>query len=119
MLVFACNADELEDGDSRPVATAPHVAVFRVDGEYYATQDACSHEHWSLGENGELEGYEVVCPLHMARFDVRDGRPLCLPARAPLTTYPVVVRDGQVMIEIPDDAESATDEHSAELSAAE
>jgi 3-phenylpropionate/trans-cinnamate dioxygenase ferredoxin subunit len=100
--VFACNADELADSRGRPVPTAPHVAVFRVGHEFYATQDSCSHEQWSLGEYGELEGYEVLCPLHMARFDVRDGRALCLPALTRLETYPVLVRNGQVMIEIPD-----------------
>ena len=103
MLVFACNTAELAEGQGRPVPSAPHVAVFRVNDRFYATQDACSHEQWSLGEDGELEGYEVACPLHMARFDVRDGRPLCLPALIGLRTYPVFVRDGQVLIDIPDD----------------
>ena len=106
MLVFACNTAELAEGQGRPVPSAPHVAVFRVNDEFYATQDACSHEQWSLGEDGELDGYELVCPLHLARFDVRDGRPLCLPALTRLKTYRVIVRDGRVMIDMPDDNES-------------
>jgi len=96
--VFAFTVDDLADGEVRPVPEAPHIAVYRVGDEFYATQDSCSHEEWSLGEDGELEGYEVLCSLHMARFDVRDGRALCLPALRGLKTYPVTVRDGQVMV---------------------
>ena len=119
MFVFACNTDELADGDGQPVADAPHVAVFRVNDRFYATQDACSHEQWSLGEDGELDGYELVCPLHLARFDVRDGRPLCLPALSRLKTYPVIVRAGRVLIDIPGDHEYASEEPTAGFSSTE
>jgi nitrite reductase/ring-hydroxylating ferredoxin subunit len=104
--VFAFNTTELADGGARTVPAAPHIAVYRVGDDFYATQDSCSHEEWSLGEDGELEGYEVLCSLHMARFDVRDGRALCLPALRGLKTYPVTVIDGRVMVDI--DAESGT-----------
>jgi nitrite reductase/ring-hydroxylating ferredoxin subunit len=96
--VFACTVDELADGQARVVAEAPHIAIYRVGEEFFATQDSCSHEEWSLGEDGELEGYEVLCSLHMARFDVRDGRALCLPALQGLKTYPVTISDGRVMV---------------------
>lgn len=98
-LVFAFNTTELSDGEARQVPDAPHIAVYRVGDEFYATQDSCSHEEWSLGEDGELEGHEVLCALHMARFDVRDGRALCLPALTGLKTYPVTVTDGRVMVD--------------------
>ncbi len=98
--LFAFNADELTDGAARTVPNAPHIAVFRVDGEFYATQDSCTHEQWSLGDDSDLEGYEVVCPLHMARFDIRDGRPLCIPAVTGLRTYSVTVLNGQVFIDV-------------------
>jgi len=98
-LVFAFDTTELSDGEARRVPDAPHIAVYRVGDEFYATQDSCSHEEWSLGEDGELEGHEVLCSLHMARFDVRDGRALCLPALTDLKTYPVSVTDGRVMVD--------------------
>jgi nitrite reductase/ring-hydroxylating ferredoxin subunit len=107
--VFAFTIDELADGQARPVPAAPHIAVYRVGDEFYATQDSCSHEEWSLGEDGELEGYEVLCSLHMARFDVRDGRALCLPALRGLKTYPVTVSDGRVMVGT--DAENDVADH--------
>lgn len=101
-LIFAFNADELADGQVSQVPSAPHIAVYRVGDDFFATQDSCSHEEWSLGEDGELEGFEVLCSLHMARFDVRDGRALCLPALVGLKTYPVAVTDGRVLVEVVD-----------------
>ncbi|MET7640776.1 Rieske 2Fe-2S domain-containing protein [Streptomyces sp. NPDC005438] len=99
-----CDTGELEDGESLTVApgTIPGVdepvALYRVDGEFFATSDTCTHEKWSLGEEGELEGHEVVCTLHNARFDVRDGRPLCFPAVLGLRRYPTRVAEGQVYV---------------------
>jgi nitrite reductase/ring-hydroxylating ferredoxin subunit len=49
-------------------------------------------------DEGEVEGFEVTCPLHLARFDIRTGRPLCLPATRALPTFPVVVEDGRVYL---------------------
>jgi nitrite reductase/ring-hydroxylating ferredoxin subunit len=98
--LFAFNADELADGTARQVPSAPHIAVYRVDGKFYATQDSCTHEQWSLGEDSDLEGYEVVCPLHLARFDIRDGRALCIPAVIGLRSYPVTVVGGRILIEV-------------------
>lgn len=99
-LTFALNVDDLADGGVCPMPSAPHIAIYRVGDEFYATQDSCSHEEWSLGEDGELEGYEVICSLHMARFDVRDGRALCLPALKALRTYPVSVAGGRVLVDL-------------------
>lgn len=106
-LIFAFTTDELTDGDARQVPSAPHIAVYRVGEDFYATQDSCSHEEWSLGEDGELDGHEVLCSLHMARFDVRDGAALCLPALKPLRTYPVAIVDGRVMVEVDADEDGS------------
>lgn len=75
------------------------IAVYRTEvGEFFATADSCTHEKWSLGEDSDLEGAEVVCPLHMARFDLRTGRPLCLPATVALKTFEVEIDDGKVYV---------------------
>jgi nitrite reductase/ring-hydroxylating ferredoxin subunit len=95
-----CGIDEVPDGKPQRFDTTPPVAVFRVGDEFFATADSCSHEEWSLGEEGELEGYEVLCTLHMARFDVRDGRPLCLPALNPVQTYPVTVVGDELFVDL-------------------
>ena len=55
------------------------IAVFNVDGAFHAIDDVCTHDGGPLAE-GELIGCEIECPRHGARFDVRTGRPLCMPA---------------------------------------
>ncbi|WP_182624410.1 non-heme iron oxygenase ferredoxin subunit [Rhodococcus opacus] len=97
-LIFACNEEDLADGETLRLDAEGGIAVYRVDGEFFATSDSCSHEKWSLGEEGELEGHEVLCTLHMARFDVRTGAPLCFPAVLALKKYRTVVTDGRVYI---------------------
>ena len=97
---FACAADDVEPGSSLTIKGDPAVALFRnVTGEFFATADSCTHELWSLGEDSDLEGNEVICPLHMARFDITSGKPLCFPATVALATYAVEVDgDGSVHV---------------------
>ena len=64
------------------------IAVFNVDGAFYAIDDVCTHDGGPLAE-GELWGCEIQCPRHGARFDVRTGKPLCMPAFEPVTTHDV------------------------------
>jgi nitrite reductase/ring-hydroxylating ferredoxin subunit len=98
--ILACKVEQLSDGESLKVDGDPAVAIHRVDGQFYATDDSCTHEDWSLGEDGDLEGYEIVCCLHQASFDVRTGEVIAFPATAPLKTYPVRVADGEVWVEV-------------------
>ena len=74
------------------------IAIWNVDGSFYATADTCSHEEASLSE-GDLWGEVIECPLHGAQFDVRTGEVLSLPAVFPIATYPVKVEDGAVYVE--------------------
>jgi len=75
------------------------VALYNVDGVFYATQDFCRHKGGSLGK-GELDGGVVICPLHGWRFDVVTGACLTQPHCRKLTLFPTVVEDGRVMVEI-------------------
>lgn len=76
------------------------VAVFKHDdGNFYAVEVWCSHQKVSL-INGDLEDYELMCPLHGACFDVRTGKHLSLPAVKPIASYPVKVEDGKVLVEV-------------------
>lgn len=76
------------------------IVVFNIGGQLYAIDDVCSHDDGPLGD-GELEGMEVVCPRHGARFDVRDGKVTSLPAAIDIAAYPVRVVDGQIEIGLP------------------
>ena len=97
---FACAVNQLGPGESMTLPGTPPIALFRNDeGEFFATADTCTHEEWSLGQDSDLEGNEVVCPLHMARFDIRTGAALCFPATVALQTYEVEVHeDDQVYV---------------------
>ena len=96
---FACLAEDMKKGTTLTIPGDTPIALYRNDdGEFFATADTCSHEQWSLGTDGDLEGNEVVCPLHMARFDIATGRALCFPATAALQTYRVEVEDGKIYI---------------------
>jgi len=77
-------------------------AVCNVDGHYYVVDDTCSHDDGPLGE-GSLEGCAVVCPRHGARFDVRTGQVLQMPAAFPIRAYETRVEGGDVQIRIVND----------------
>ena len=73
------------------------IVVFNIAGHYYATGDVCSHDNGPIGD-GELDGHQLVCPRHGARFDVRSGKALTLPAVEDIPYFPTRVVDGQVEI---------------------
>ena len=76
------------------------VVIFNIAGDVYAIEDRCTHDEGPLGE-GEIEGFEIICPRHGARFDVRDGRALTLPAIEPTRYFPVRIVDNQIEIGVP------------------
>jgi 3-phenylpropionate/trans-cinnamate dioxygenase ferredoxin subunit len=73
------------------------VVIFNLAGDYYAIADVCTHDMGPLGE-GEVEGHQIICPRHGARFDIRNGEVLSLPAVRGVASYPVRVVDGMVEI---------------------
>ena len=98
-----CAASEMSDGDMRRVEVRPPIAIFRVEGEFFATAATCTHMESCLTE-GYLDDDVVECSLHGAKFSVRDGRALALPAMEPLQTFTVEVEGGDVYVEVPEDA---------------
>jgi 3-phenylpropionate/trans-cinnamate dioxygenase ferredoxin subunit len=76
------------------------VVIFNIAGDVYAIEDRCTHDDGPLGE-GELEGFEIICPRHGARFDVRDGQALTLPAVEPTRYFPTRIVDNQIEIGVP------------------
>ena len=101
--IEVCPLDELPPGSLKLVRSGEHsIGVYNLGGEICALEDRCSHDDGALCE-GEWDAEEgvVVCPRHGARFDIRTGKALTLPAYIAVDTYPVTVADGVVRIEIP------------------
>jgi len=73
------------------------VALFHLEGGYFATEDVCTHDGGPLAE-GTLDGEVIECPRHGARFNVRTGAALCLPAVAPVATYDVRIEGDEIQV---------------------
>jgi nitrite reductase/ring-hydroxylating ferredoxin subunit len=71
------------------------------DGNFYAINDVCTHEEFSLSE-GELWGLDVECPQHGSRFNLQTGKVTGLPAVIPAKVYPVSVDNSDIYVEVPD-----------------
>lgn len=99
--IKACSVVDMADGDMLRVETRPPIAIYRVGDDFYATEATCTHMTSCLTE-GYLDGDVVECALHMAKFCVRTGKALSLPATVPLRTFPTVVVDGEVLVNMPD-----------------
>jgi len=94
-----CQASDVSEGQAiKVVRNGKDLAVFHIEGQYYVTDDLCTHGPGSLSE-GLIEGHEVECDFHEGRFDVRTGEPTVPPCMVPLKTYKTKVEDGFVMIE--------------------
>lgn len=94
---------EIEPGHVKRVEIGDEeLAVYNLNGEYYALSDICSHQYALLSE-GEVypANGTVECPLHGSEFDIRTGRALSLPAVAPVPAYAVRVVGDEVQVELP------------------
>jgi 3-phenylpropionate/trans-cinnamate dioxygenase ferredoxin component len=74
------------------------VVVVNLDGEFYALEDVCTHDGGPLGE-GAMDDGQLICPRHGARFDIRTGAALTMPAFEPAPTYEVKIQDGDIYVE--------------------
>ena len=96
--VRVCGSAELLPGEFRVVYDGDTaIAVFNIDGELYAIEDVCTHDGGELA-GGPVEGYEVECLRHGARFDLRTGAALSAPAYEPTAKFPLKVDAGSVFV---------------------
>ncbi|MDR3618517.1 MAG: non-heme iron oxygenase ferredoxin subunit [Paludisphaera borealis] len=101
--VKAASRSELAPGGKKLLdVDGRAIALFRVnDDTYYAIDDVCTHDGGPLAE-GDLEGVEIECPRHGARFDVRTGKVLRFPAIEPVAVHEVELRGDDIYIRIQD-----------------
>lgn len=101
--VRLCGRDELSSGEARRFDIQDlRVALVRIEDDFYAIGDRCSHEDYSLAE-GEVwpEECELECAKHGSTFDLRTGEPCSLPATKSVPVYTVVVEGDDVMLVVP------------------
>jgi 3-phenylpropionate/trans-cinnamate dioxygenase ferredoxin component len=98
--VRVANVTDISDPGKMVVEVDERLIVLcRVGGQYYAIDDVCTHDGGPLGE-GELDDYQIACPRHGAKFDIRDGRALTMPATRPTRSYEVKVEGDGVFIHV-------------------
>ncbi|HLC04201.1 MAG TPA: non-heme iron oxygenase ferredoxin subunit [Anaerolineales bacterium] len=77
------------------------IAVFNIAGAYFAIADVCSHDDGPVAEGEVVMGTEIECPRHGARFDLKTGKALSLPAVVDIPSYPVRVVGDEIQIGLP------------------
>ena len=94
--------EELPPGEVKIVRAGElAIGVYNLDGEYYAIEDRCSHDDGPLAEGDfDVEEAVAICPRHGARFDIKTGRALSLPAYLPVEAFEVFVEDGLVKVRV-------------------
>jgi metal-sulfur cluster biosynthetic enzyme/nitrite reductase/ring-hydroxylating ferredoxin subunit len=92
--------------------------LVRVGDEFYAFEDVCTHDGQPLTD-GPIEGREITCPRHGARFDMATGQPTRMPATEPIATFDVKVSDGAVLVRPKSDSASSESSSSSVSAPAE
>lgn len=101
--LFAAKVADVPDPGKTLVEVADRlVALFHVGGRFYALDDVCTHDDGPLAE-GTLCGYEIACPRHGARFDIRTGRVISMPATKPTIAHDVRVVGDEVQVRLNDE----------------
>jgi len=101
-MIDVCPVAELKPGERRLIEWEDlEIGVFNCDGALYAIEDRCSHDNGPLAE-GELDEDRCTleCPRHGSLFDIKTGRPLTLPAYVPVDTFPVIIEDETIKLEV-------------------
>lgn len=94
-------ASELPNGERLFVELeGKSIVIFNIADQFFAIADVCTHDDGPLGD-GDLEGFNIVCPRHGAEFDVRTGKVMQMPAVVDVPAYPVKVVDGMIQLGLP------------------
>ncbi len=96
--VKAASVGDLAPGEKKLVRLGPErILLANVDGEYYAVDELCPHAY-ALLSRGQLDGDELMCPLHASSFNVRTGQVLSPPCAEDLTVYPVTIEGEDILV---------------------
>ena len=99
-LIELCSESDLDHNESRLFSVGGlDIALFKVEDNFYALDDMCSHGPGSLSE-GYLDGFNIECGFHNGAFDIRTGEVPAPPCMDPVKSYVVCKQDGKVFVEI-------------------
>jgi 3-phenylpropionate/trans-cinnamate dioxygenase ferredoxin component len=102
--IKVARASDLPDPSKRTVEVGDALVVlFHVEGQFSCIDDVCTHDGGPLGD-GPLEGCQIICPRHGARFDIRTGKALTMPATVDVRVHEVKVENGDVFVRLNPDA---------------
>jgi 3-phenylpropionate/trans-cinnamate dioxygenase ferredoxin subunit len=94
-------ASELPNGERLFIEVeGKSIVIVNIAGQFFAIADICTHDDGPLGD-GDIEGFNIVCPRHGGEFDVRTGQAVQMPAVVDIPAYPVRVVDGTIQLGIP------------------
>jgi len=98
--IAVARTSEVTEGHAVPCEVGDfQIALCRVDGVIHAIENVCTHDDGIL-TGGEMEGHQIVCPRHGARFDVRTGQVLCMPAVFPVRVFETKVEGDTVYVKV-------------------
>src|ERR1700719_3889400 len=98
-VVRVCSKSEVAPGSVKAFAVGDKtLAVYNIDGTFYATDDECTHAAASLAD-GMIDGDTIECCMHMGSFHIQTGRVVEPPCETPLRTYHVVLKDDAVFVD--------------------
>ena len=102
--VVVCSAEEVpEKGFKCFIVAEAAVVICRFRDEYFAVENLCSHALATF-DDGRMRGYRLMCPLHGATFDIRDGSVAGAPATRPIRSYPLRVVDDRIEVDLSNSA---------------
>lgn len=97
---FVATTDEIPENGMKLVEVDEQlVLIVHVDGQFYCIDDVCTHDGGTLCD-GKIDGYEVACPRHGAKFDVRTGAATKMPATQPTGTHEVKLEDDKIYVKL-------------------
>lgn len=103
--ITVADVDEIPNGERIFLDIDDHsLVVFNIAGKFFAIADVCSHDDGLLGDGELASEFEIACPRHGARFDIRSGEVKSLPASLDIPAYPVRVNKGQIEVGVPIDS---------------
>ena len=99
-LIKICDLSEIPNGSTKKFEiNDEEITICNINNQIFAINDNCSHDEASLQE-GFIDGYEIECPMHGAKFDIRTGEVTCLPAVSQIKTYNIKINNGAIELEI-------------------